>query len=376
VAGRHWRHRGAQEKRRGLKNNDPGHGRGVWSESHGLEDTNGGSASCSEFQDAVSPDPHTIRSPAMMTPKHAWLIALVIATVLIACCQSRPAHTQAGPANHGLRLHLAIASTRTGDQDSHRVSLNIINTGPEPITLEARPSPGKSYADWLASSTVFTSHPHLHADSFQIGGGYSEAQSVTLATGASTDAQWTVTGNVFSGFDTCSSLTLPMDGLYLLRAHVAVYTDDKQNIDLWSNEAPCSIGGSLDAPRKCSAKIIAVAADRTVTIGVGAQHGVKLGDRYLALRDQRPHLISDIRRVSLIVTAVGEFSCTAVDEPESYFSGDSGAKPWFPEPGLQVFLQPPKPPLHPSPARPTQKPEWPEKTAPEKTVPESNGQPQ
>ena len=319
----------------------------------------------------MSPDTRTIRPPAMMTTKNTWLIALASGTalVLIAWCLSRQARTQAGPVNHGLRLHLAIVSTRTGDQDSHRVSVSIINAGPEPITLSARPSPGKSYADWLASSTLFTSHPHLHADSFQIGGGYSEEpQTVTLAAGAMTDAQWTVTGNVFTGFDTCSSLALPMDGLYLLRANLEVHTDDKQNIDLWSNEAPCSIGGSLEAPRKCSPNIIAVATDRTITLGVGAQEVVKMGDRYLALRDRHTHLISDIRRVSLLVTAVGEYSCTAVAEPGGYFSGDSGAMPWFPEPGLQVFLQSPKPPLRPTPAPPTQ--------TLEKTVPKTTDQQQ
>ena len=155
-----------------------------------------------------------------------------------------------------------------------------------------------------------------------------------------------------------------MDGLFQLRAHLVVHTNDKLYIDLWSNEAPCSIGGSLEAPRKCSPNIIKVAADRTVTIGVGAQHGVKPGDRYLAILDPLTNLIADIRWVSLLVTTVGDYSCTAVAEPGGKRSGDNGAMPWFPEPGFQVFLQSLQKPLRPSQAPRVLTSPWPEKTAP------------
>jgi len=133
----------------------------------------------------------------MMTAKKTWLIALASGTalVLIAWCLSRQARTQAGPANHGLRLHLSIASTRTGDQDFHLVSLSIINTGPEPITLTAKfaygPQPGQTYIDSLAGSTFFSSQPRLRLEPFQSAGGPSglPQPTITLATGATADAQ-------------------------------------------------------------------------------------------------------------------------------------------------------------------------------------------
>ena len=151
------------------------------------------------------------------------------------------------------------------------------------------------------------------------------------------------------------------------RPNLTVRTSDNQFIDLWSNEAPCSIGGSLEAPRKCSPIITQVAADRAITIRVGAQHGVKLGDQYLAVLDPLSNLKDDVRRVSLLVTAVAEHSCTAVAEPGGKLSGYNGAMPWFPEPGLQVFLQSPEKPRRPTLTPTVLTSPWPEKTVPKTT---------
>jgi hypothetical protein len=269
------------------------------------------------------------------------LLTLLSLIVLLSACGSAR-HSDAGPANEGLRLQLAITSSRSADQDIHQVTLQIINTRPQPVTLTAGflggPQAGQTYADYMASAAHFSSFPALKAESFQTGGGNDLPQPViALPAGGSTTAHWTVTGDTFTGYDSSYSLTLPMPGLFLLRAHLSVHVD-MQEISLWSNEAACSIGGSLEAPKKCSTTILACADDRTVELALGARHGVAPGDRYVA-RTWDVHLISEIRWRVFEVTEVKEWSCTAVAR-DGHPSPTDGARTasWFPVAGFEVFL--------------------------------------
>jgi hypothetical protein len=285
-----------------------------------------------------------IHSRRMSTHLFRCLTLLMLLSLIVflsACGSSR--HHEAGPANEGLRLLLAITSSRSADQDVHHVTLQIVNTRSQPVTLTAAflggpQSAGQTYADFIASATRFSSYPMLKAEPFQTGGGSDLPQPViTLPAGGSTTANWMVTGDTFTGYDSSYSLTLPMPGLFLLRAHLPVRID-QQEIVLWSNEAACSIGGSQDAPRKCSTTILSIADDQSVNLAVGTRHGVAPGDRYVA-RTWDVHLISELRWTVFEVTKVKEWNCTAVVRDGHPSPTDAATTPvWFPAIGFEVFL--------------------------------------
>lgn len=261
-------------------------------------------------------------------------------SLLNACGNGR--RSDAGPTNAGLRLQVIITSSRSGDMDVHHVSLRILNARQEPVTLTAAlfggPRAGQTYADFMASATRFSAYPVLKSEPFSIGGGGDLPQpTVRISGGGSTVAEWTVTGDTFTGYDSNHSLTLPMPGLYLLRAHLPVRVDDRE-VELWSNEAACSVGGSLEAPRKCSATIESIVDGQSVKLNRGATHGVVLGDRYLA-KTWDVRLKSELRWTVLEVTAVSEWTCTAVArDGHPRPTEDPTAATWFPSVGSEVFL--------------------------------------
>ena len=260
--------------------------------------------------------------------------------LLSSCGNDR--RSDAGPTNAGLRLQLAITSSRSGDQDVHHISLRILNTRQEPVILTAAlfggPQPGQTYADFMTSATSFSAYPLLKSEPFSIGGGGDLPQpKERVPAGGSIVSEWTVTGDTFTGYDSNLSLTLPMPGLYLLRAHLPVRIDDRE-VDLWSNEAACSVGGSLEAPRKCSATIQSITDDLTGKLNRGTTHGVIPGDSYLA-KTWDVRLRSDLRWKVLEVTTVSEWTSTAVardGHPQPI--DDPTAAAWFPPAGFEVFL--------------------------------------
>lgn len=293
--------------------------------------------------------------------------AALIILLVVTSINSHSLRTGAGPENNGLRLHLRIDSTYT-DIDQHTITLTLINASRNAITLETHlfggPKAGQKFADTFAESTYFSSHPYIMRHPFSIGGGSDLPELIqSIPAGASVQSTWTVSENTFEGFETTTSLTLPMNGLYFLRAHLTVWTVDDKQIDLWSNEAPCSVGGSLKAPNKCSAKINSVADDQSVMLDIGTLQEVEIGDKFSAIYYAPTHLSADTRWVFFEVKEVHKNVCRATPLPDSRLAGHEGANPWFPDKGFEVFLVPPPQVIRPNPqpAKPLSKDEeWPE----------------
>ena len=220
------------------------------------------------------------------------------------------------------------------------MSVELINTGKEPMTLVARfayeMKGNETYADFLRASLVFGSVPEVLPDTFQTGGRFRESSQprATIAPGGSLSAKWSVEGNELSSDEMNQSSRFPREGRYHVRARVWLKTLDGRTIKLWSNEQAFQVGDAPKAPSACAARVMMPdEAAGTARLNVGADDGVKEGETFRVVHSLRGHW-------ELKVIEVGPEQSTVIVTP--HFGSGNRRRPDFPRSGAKAKFVPSK----------------------------------
>lgn len=215
------------------------------------------------------------------------LSALVGAMLLGPTPWARGDQTAAGPENAGLRLRLSIETLKEGTAPDWNVRLELLNVRKAPVVLVGQwpyEEDTGDYAAFLRSTVSLLSYPEVEPESAQTAGRSRESPQPQqeIKPGASLVVQWQAKGrclkaNLSEAINTAPSF--PSDGLYGVRAKIVVVTKDKHRVLLTSNEQQVAVGGSRQMPKYAVARIVSAdAAQKAVTIDVGADHKIAEGD--------------------------------------------------------------------------------------------------
>ncbi|MHC4502729.1 MAG: hypothetical protein ACYTFI_05430 [Planctomycetota bacterium] len=199
----------------------------------------------------------------------------------VSYCGEKGTLPDPGPASHGLRLRLIVTNPKPGEEEVHRIRLEVLNVGKAPVVLVAKfvYERGGDYAAYLRSAATFTTVPEVLSYTGQTAGRSrkSPQPEARIEPRGSLVSEWEIKGRMFhsGGWE----LTIPTDGQFLIRAHVTVKTKAGEHVRLWSNEQPFVVGGVDTAPRQCVAKIWWVQREmNSVHLDVGAVDGASVGD--------------------------------------------------------------------------------------------------
>ncbi|MHC4252939.1 MAG: hypothetical protein ACYS9X_27795 [Planctomycetota bacterium] len=210
----------------------------------------------------------------------AWVVC---STGLCADPEEAPP-PEPGPEDRGLRLRLVVTNPEPGGTEEHDIMLELLNVGEEPVALVAESDGAADYAEYLRAATTFTTVPELLNEVWQIAEGEQIEEVEALIRPASAIvSQWRVKGRWMDGNTAASGLGFPVDGRFLIRAHVTVKTKAGDYVRLCSNEQPWIVGGRDSAPRQCVASVLSVGAEKQeVILDVGSAGGARVGDVFRA----------------------------------------------------------------------------------------------
>lgn len=227
-----------------------------------------------------------------MTIRNAILMAAAVALVLLCRAEAADkANVTAGPVNGGLRLRLVIQKRGDMTPNSRTIRLELVNVGREPLSLVGEweyEQPG-DFAAYLRHAIEFTTFPEVAIDTASTSGEErtSPQPKHQLKPAASLAVQWHERGpvlkipddNYADHFNTAP--TLPSAGMYLIRAHVTLVTEDGRRLLLASNEQPVIYGEDKTLPKYALGRIVSANAEnKTATIDLGSDHQIEQGDEF------------------------------------------------------------------------------------------------